>query len=108
MCRGRYRAENRVGEVQARGVVGGTIVYMLLLMLGNGGLCLYLVNISVYICDCELYPLRREVHSEIKYKANTCPKNVQFTLLKAQVLFYVAYWCVCQTRASVINSCNFG
>ena len=31
MCRGRHRVENRVGEVQARGGGGGTMVKMLLL-----------------------------------------------------------------------------
>ena len=66
MCRGRHRAENRVGEVQARGVVrggagwgGGAMVRILPL---GPGKCLVLCLVTSAIC--ELYPLHREVHSE--------------------------------------------
>ena len=42
-----------------------------------------------------LYIYFSEVHSEYVFYADKCTKYLKNTLLKAQVPFYGAYWCVC-------------
>ena len=97
MCRGRNRVGNRVGEVQARGGVGDTVVHMFHY---TPGTCL---SVCVPVCRSGNqytqglfgYIYISEVHPEDVFFANIRTKYVQSAMLKVQVPLYGAYWCVC-------------